>query len=255
MQITLFTSNDLRHNYLIDMLSSISKKLFVIKEIKLNSKKLELHTNLLYQKYFEDVNQAQTKVFKKDFQRKNNVKIYEIDHSTINQISKKNFTEFFDSDYYIVFGSSYIKNELLELLIKNKTINIHAGVSPYYRGTDCNFWALYDNNPHLVGATVHYLSKGLDDGPILFHAMSKKKNNPHIYTMSTLKSAFLCLKTLIENNKLFDIKILKQNKKKQIRYTKKINFNNFVLTNYYDKKIDLNSKKFKYSLLKDPFFL
>ena len=32
------------------------------------------------------------------------------------------------------------------------------GVSPYYRGCDCNFWALYDNNPHLVGATIHICS-------------------------------------------------------------------------------------------------
>ena len=46
------------------------------------------------------------------------------------------------------------------------------GISPYYRGTDCNFWALYDNNSHLVGSTIHYLSKGIDSGPILYHAIS-----------------------------------------------------------------------------------
>ena len=29
------------------------------------------------------------------------------------------------------------------------------GISPQYRGSSCNFWALYDNNPHLVGATMN----------------------------------------------------------------------------------------------------
>ena len=86
---------------------------------------------------------------------------------------------FLKSDMYIVFGSSFIKGELANFLIKKKAINIHMGVSPYYRGTDCNFWALYDNNPHLVGATIHFLSKGLDNGPILYHAMSKIRKNPY----------------------------------------------------------------------------
>ena len=51
---------------------------------------------------------------------------------------------------------------LINFLIKKKTINIHMGISPYYRGSDCNFWAMYDNNLHLVGGTVHLISKGLD---------------------------------------------------------------------------------------------
>ena len=75
-------------------------------------------------------------------------------------------------------------------MVKQKAINIHAGISPYYRGTDCNFWALYDGNPHLVGSTIHLLSKGLDSGPILYHAMSNIKTSPFEYTMSSVKSAF-----------------------------------------------------------------
>ena len=54
------------------------------------------------------------------------------------------------------------------------------GISPYYRGTDCNFWAMYDNNPHLVGSTIHLLTKGLDSGPILYHALSKLKLPTHL---------------------------------------------------------------------------
>ena len=45
------------------------------------------------------------------------------------------------------------------------------GVSPYYRGTSCNFWAIYDDNPSYVGSTIHLLSKGLDSGDILFHCI------------------------------------------------------------------------------------
>ena len=73
------------------------------------------------------------------------------------------------------------------------------GVSPYYRGTDCNFWALYDGNPHLVGSTIHYLSKGLDNGPMLYHTLSKIKDNFE-YTMSTVKAAFVSVVTRIKDD-------------------------------------------------------
>ena len=86
------------------------------------------------------------------------------------------------------------------------------GISPYYRGADCNFWAMYDGNSHLVGATIHMLSKGLDSGSILYHAMSKKNKNPFDYTMLAVKSAFMSLVNNIKNKKLASS--LKVNKKK-----------------------------------------
>ena len=129
------------------------------------------------------------------------------------------------------------------------------GVSPYYRGTDCNFWALYDNNPHLVGATIHLLTKGLDSGPILYHAMSEMKIDPYEYTMSAVKSAFHSLAQRINDKSIFDIDPLIQKKSHEIRYSKKIDFNEKIVGEFLQKKIDLNSKKFQNSMLKDPFFL
>ena len=33
------------------------------------------------------------------------------------------------------------------------------GLSPFYRGSSCNFWAIKDKKPEFVGSTIHYLSK------------------------------------------------------------------------------------------------
>ena len=129
------------------------------------------------------------------------------------------------------------------------------GVSPYYRGCDCNFWALYDNNPHLVGATIHILSKGLDSGPMLYHAMSNIKTNPFEYTMSTVKAAFHSIAERIEDRSIFEIEPVIQNKENEIRYSKKIEFNERIVKKYFNKEINLDSKKFDNSLLKEPFFL
>ena len=57
----------------------------------------------------------------------------------LNKCSLTFLSDFLKSDIYVVFGGSFIKEPLVDLLIKNKTFNIHMGISPYYRGTDCNF--------------------------------------------------------------------------------------------------------------------
>jgi methionyl-tRNA formyltransferase len=164
------------------------------------------------------------------------------------------FKNFLNSEIYIVFGASYIKGELAEFLIEKKAINIHAGLSPYYRGTDCNFWALYDNNAHLVGTTIHLLSKGIDSGAILYHAMSMLNSNPFEYTMSTLKSAFHSIVEKILDKSLFKINPVVQNKFKEIRYSKKENFTETVIDEFFKKNLNLDKIKFNNSLLVNPYF-
>ena len=260
MKITLFTSNKNRHNYLINLLAEVSDELYVIQECVTIFPGIVpgyYQVSLTMKKYFENVSNAQSNLFGNSYvnNKKKNIKILPMVFGDLNQCSMNLLSDFLKSDVYIVFGSSYIKGELVDFLVKQKAINIHAGVSPYYRGTDCNFWALYDANPHLVGTTVHLLSKGLDSGPMLYHAMSNLKNNPFEYTMSTIKSAFHSIAERIKDGSIFTIEPEIQNKKEEVRYSKKIEFNEEIVKKYFEKKIDLNKKEFDYSLLKEPFFL
>ena len=260
MKITLLTSNNIRHNYLINLLSEVSKELFVIQECRTIFPGLVpgfYETSPLIKKYFENVNNAQSKLFGCPYVNiiNQNIKILPIFSGDLNQCSMDLLSDFLKSDVYVVFGSSYIKGTLIDFLVKKKAINIHAGVSPYYRGTDCNFWALHDDNPHLVGTTVHLLSKGLDNGPILYHAMSNLKTNPFEYTMSTVKSSFHSIAKRIKDNSIFKIKPVVQNKNKEVRYSRKNEFNEKVVREFLKKEINLKDKKFDNSLLKDPFYL
>ncbi len=259
MKVTLFTSNNIRHNYLINLLSKICTEVWVIKESKPLVENLKISNNLptIINDYFENVKKAENKFFGEIISdiKLDNVNSLSFSSGELNKQSLLDINEFLKSDIYIVFGSSYIKGELVNFLVSKKAINIHAGVSPYYRGTDCNFWALFDDNPHLVGSTIHLLSKGLDDGPVLYHAMSKIKRDPFEYSMSTLKSAFHSIAEKIKDKSIFEIKSIAQNRDNEIRYSKKIDFNEEIVKKYLKKKINLNSKKFDTSLLKEPFYL
>ena len=226
MKITIFTKKSLRHKYLINSISKIANKVFVVEEnisFKDRLKNKNIQSNIK-KKYFQKVINAEKKIFKKKF-------------------IKKKIKNFLQSELYIVFGSSYIKGKLINFLIKNKAINIHMGISPYYRGSDCNFWALYDNNPHLVGGTIHMISKGLDSGPIIYHALAKKNKNSFIYSMLAVKSTIDSLVSKIKNNKLNLKKTTKQNKNNEIRYTRKSEFTDQVIKNFMKKKIKLHKLK------------
>ena len=258
MKITLFTSNKNRHNYLINLLSEVSEELFVVQECDtILPVPGHYQESPIMKKYFENVINAQYKLFGNSYVniKKKNIKILPMISGDLNQCSINLLSDFLKSDFYVVFGSSYIKGELVDYLIKQKAINIHAGVSPYYRGSGCNFWALYDDNPHLVGSTIHLLSKGLDSGPMLYHAMSNLKTNPFEYTMSTIKSAFHSIAERIKDNSIFKINPVIQDKIKKIRYSKRNEFNEEIVKEYFKKEINLNNKKFDNSLLKEPFFL
>jgi len=260
MKITLFTSNKNRHNYLINLLTEVSDELCVIQECGTIFPGIipdHYQASPIMKKYFENVNNAQFQLFGNSYvnNKKKNIKILPMLSGDLNQCSINLLSDFLKSDVYVVFGSSYIKGELVDFLVKQKAINIHAGVSPYYRGTDCNFWALYDDNPHLVGSTIHLLSKGLDSGPMLYHAMSNLKTNPFEYTMSTVKSAFHSIAEKIKDGSILEINPIVQDKSKEIRYSRKNEFNEDIVSEYFKKEIDLKNKKFNNTLLKEPFFL
>ena len=71
-------------------------------------------------------------------------------------------------DVVAVFGTGILRHEILSQF-QGSLLNIHLGLSPYYRGAGTNFWPLVNGEPEFVGATIHYLDAGIDTGPIIFH--------------------------------------------------------------------------------------
>ena len=73
--------------------------------------------------------------------------------------------------------------------------------------------------------------------------------------MSTVKSAFHSLAERIKNETIFKYSSELQNKSKEVRYSRKNEFNDEVVKSFLSKKIDLNSKSFETNLYKDPYIL
>jgi folate-dependent phosphoribosylglycinamide formyltransferase PurN len=71
-------------------------------------------------------------------------------------------------DVVLVFGTGLLKQPLIDSF-PGRIINIHLGLSPYYRGAGTNFWPLVNAEPEYCGATIHFLDIGVDTGPVIAH--------------------------------------------------------------------------------------
>jgi folate-dependent phosphoribosylglycinamide formyltransferase PurN len=69
-------------------------------------------------------------------------------------------------DYLALYGTSIVKDPLLSAFT-GRVVNLHLGLSPYYRGAATNFWPLVNREPECVGGTFHLATLSVDAGPIL----------------------------------------------------------------------------------------
>jgi methionyl-tRNA formyltransferase len=70
-----------------------------------------------------------------------------------------------EPDVILVYGTGIVGGKVLSLA-RTIALNMHTGISPYYRGCDCAFWPLYNQELHMLGATVHECVKDVDGGRI-----------------------------------------------------------------------------------------
>tara|TARA_B100000212_G_C27341375_1_gene519369 strand:+ start:561 stop:1343 length:783 start_codon:yes stop_codon:yes gene_type:complete len=259
MKVTVFSSNQPRHLNLVKELSKIVENVYFISEVntvfpgKINDffKKTDV-----MQKYFYNVMNSEAKIFGCINFLPSNVRTLLIKSGDLNMLQRQNLSDALDSDLYIIFGSSFIKGWLVDYLIEKRAINIHIGLSPYYRGSSCNFWAMYDQNPEYVGATIHRLSKGLDSGDIFFHCLPNMENthNPFDFTMQSVKVAHSAIIEKIKTNEILSMESIKQNRNKEIRYTKNKEFNDDIAEEFMNRTIFFPSKEIEYPELFHPIF-
>ena len=69
-------------------------------------------------------------------------------------------------DVIVLYGTGVIRKPLLDAYA-DRMVNLHLGLSPYYRGAGTNFWPLVNGEPEYVGATIHDVHPAVDAGPIL----------------------------------------------------------------------------------------
>jgi folate-dependent phosphoribosylglycinamide formyltransferase PurN len=89
------------------------------------------------------------------------------DHESVDWIRARS------PDLIVVCGAALLRQPILSLP-RFGVLNLHGGLSQFYRGLFTTDWAIYNREPEYVGATVHFVSEGIDDGGVVF------QGRPHL---------------------------------------------------------------------------
>jgi folate-dependent phosphoribosylglycinamide formyltransferase PurN len=89
-------------------------------------------------------------------------------------------------DLIIINGTRILSKRFLEAM-PCPVLNVHAGITPCYRGVHGAYWALVNNDVAHCGVTVHMVDTGVDTGGILAQALIKPTTKDHFSTYPILQ--------------------------------------------------------------------
>lgn len=88
---------------------------------------------------------------------------------SVNSEEARAFLREIDPVVVVVNGTRIIGRKTLDA-VSARFINMHAGITPLYRGVHGGYWALAEGRPELVGTTIHFVDEGIDTGTIIRQA-------------------------------------------------------------------------------------
>ena len=239
MTVTVFTRDSARHIALVNKLATITSAVHAVIESSPPLVNAPPKSPVMTE-YFSRVQQAEDHIFGSGITLDSRVNTQLIATGQLNQLTPQQLQAALETDYVVVFGSSYIKGWLADALIAKNAVNLHMGISPQYRGSACNFWALFDNNPQFVGATIHRLAKSLDTGSVIQHVRPEfTGQNLFHFSMQAVASGHDALAALILNNKLQSVIPEPQDQQLEIRYSKNADFTDEVAASFLKRVDDL----------------
>lgn len=170
IRTVLLTSNSLRHKYIAHCLASKLDLALIVTEKKSSriteTDAFDEDNAIFITQHFIARETSEKKYFREYSEFPSNIPLLGIEHGEINSSQVVKSIEKVTADYIILFGTSIIKDQLLEKYSR-KIINLHLGLSPYYRGSATNLFPYFFGEPECIGGTIHLATAEVDKGEIL----------------------------------------------------------------------------------------
>jgi hypothetical protein len=125
---------------------------------------------------------------------------------SINELSTIDLINSFNPDIILLSGTRILSSNLLNS-INCQILNIHAGITPYYRGVHGAYWAYLNKQSNLAGVTLHRVDKGIDTGQILGQKIIQIQSNDNFstYPLLQLNSGIELLKKYLSKSGRLDL--------------------------------------------------
>jgi methionyl-tRNA formyltransferase len=168
--VAVITGDQMRHRWYTTRVAEEHELVGVVVEQKRTQPTSDTAPDdALLREHFDERTEAERRFFGAGVPVRDIAPTLAVDHGGSNAPEVADWIAGLGADYLLLFGCSIIREPLLKLFTE-RTINMHLGLSPYYRGAATNFWPLARGEPECVGATVHLATLSVDAGAILRQA-------------------------------------------------------------------------------------
>ena len=128
--------------------------------------------------------------------------------SSINQKRVAELLQELKPTHVLVYGTRIIKKRILHAT-DAPFINVHAGITPQYRGGHGMYWALAHDDAEHAGVTVHFVDEGIDTGGVLAQKVlqATERDNFVTYPWLQLTEGIKLLKDVLNRDTLEPIQV------------------------------------------------
>lgn len=181
MKALVLTSDSPRHAYFTQTISRNFDLVGCIRESKGNYYSNQISNSNLIKSHFHNLISAEHKFFGSSQWPPTCYKnIYK---SQINLQEVISWAKSFDPLIIFLFGTSILSDDWLNAF-PNRVINLHLGLSPFYRGSATLFWPIANNEIECVGSTIHLAAKLVDSGKIISRVKPNLAVGDDYYTIN-----------------------------------------------------------------------
>ncbi len=94
------------------------------------------------------------------------IPVLQIERTELNDTKVEKFIRDVSADCLFSYGPDLFKENIINS-VNGFALNLHGGLSPWYKGAATMFWPFYFLEPNYVGTTLHYITMKIDAGNIV----------------------------------------------------------------------------------------
>jgi folate-dependent phosphoribosylglycinamide formyltransferase PurN len=162
----VLTSDSLRHRYFLGQIASSFDVVGAMSEPKRNYFNDVRERSPEVEAHFVNLAKAESLMFSPNDSQASKAEVDSIVVEDINTADAVAAAKSLKPDVICLFGTSILKTPWLEAF-PDRIVNLHLGLSPYYRGAATLFWPFFYRELSYLGTTIHLAVAKVDAGAIL----------------------------------------------------------------------------------------
>lgn len=177
----VLTSRGLRHRYFAKKVSEFFNVSQVITEAKRNYYTKQREESLVIKSHFKSIGDAEVDFFG-DVEGQQEPIRREVED--INSPECIAWAVAQKPDVICLYGTAILREGWLERF-PARIVNLHLGLSPFYRGSATLFWPFYFKELQYLGSTIHLASAKVDAGSIIARVDANIRPGEDYYQITT----------------------------------------------------------------------